>query len=175
MVYYADERYPRKRLKLWDQNPALRRDSPPASMEDFNSETDSDYTSYWRDWVSWCWFLCSVCFLLSFYMSCSVCWKNGAAVAFAGLFLHYGCECRKENRSSRAYERPDELETQPILPGSLHPTSSKDQISAWTMNSMISIRTASSQHQNYGSRRARWKGTEREDLDGIFLFISMPG
>jgi hypothetical protein len=21
-------------------------------MEDFNSETDSDYTSYWRDWVS---------------------------------------------------------------------------------------------------------------------------
>ena len=48
MVYYADERYPRKRLKLWDQNPDL----PEASMEDFNSETDSDYTSYWRDWVS---------------------------------------------------------------------------------------------------------------------------
>lgn len=23
-------------------------------MEDFNSETDSDYTSYWRDWVSFC-------------------------------------------------------------------------------------------------------------------------
>jgi hypothetical protein len=22
-------------------------------MDDFNSETDSDYTSYWRDWVSW--------------------------------------------------------------------------------------------------------------------------
>ena len=22
-------------------------------MEDFNSETDSDYTSYWRDWVRW--------------------------------------------------------------------------------------------------------------------------
>lgn len=21
-------------------------------MDDFNSETDSDYTSYWRDWVS---------------------------------------------------------------------------------------------------------------------------
>ncbi|KAJ5827431.1 hypothetical protein N7447_004194 [Penicillium robsamsonii] len=21
-------------------------------MEDFNSETDSDYTSYWRDWVT---------------------------------------------------------------------------------------------------------------------------
>lgn len=20
-------------------------------MDDFNSETDSDYTSYWRDWV----------------------------------------------------------------------------------------------------------------------------
>lgn len=24
----------------------------PARMEDFASETDSDYTSYWRDWVS---------------------------------------------------------------------------------------------------------------------------
>ncbi len=22
-------------------------------MEDFQSETDSDYTSYWRDWVRW--------------------------------------------------------------------------------------------------------------------------
>ncbi len=22
------------------------------TMEDFQSETDSDYTSYWRDWVS---------------------------------------------------------------------------------------------------------------------------
>lgn len=21
-------------------------------MDDFNTETDSDYTSYWRDWVS---------------------------------------------------------------------------------------------------------------------------
>jgi hypothetical protein len=21
-------------------------------MDDFNSDTDSDYTSYWRDWVS---------------------------------------------------------------------------------------------------------------------------
>ena len=91
MVYYADERYPRKRLKLWDQNPDLQPDSPPASMEDFNSETDSDYTSYWRDWVSWCWFPCSSAFLfcgalLSFYMPCSVFRRNcGAVVAFAGL------------------------------------------------------------------------------------------
>ena len=22
------------------------------NMDDFNSDTDSDYTSYWRDWVS---------------------------------------------------------------------------------------------------------------------------
>lgn len=29
-------------------------------MEDFNSETDSDYTSYWRDWVSLSFFLCFV-------------------------------------------------------------------------------------------------------------------
>ena len=26
-------------------------------MEDFNSETDSDYTSYWRDWVGDSFFL----------------------------------------------------------------------------------------------------------------------
>lgn len=31
-------------------------------MEDFNSETESDYTSYWRDWVSYC-----VIFLYSSY------------------------------------------------------------------------------------------------------------
>lgn len=30
-------------------------------MDDFNSETDSDYTSYWRDWVSFMSFL-SACF-----------------------------------------------------------------------------------------------------------------
>lgn len=27
-------------------------------MDDFNSETDSDYTSYWRDWVSFNIFIC---------------------------------------------------------------------------------------------------------------------
>ena len=31
-------------------------------MEDFNSETDSDYTSYWRDWVS---ATVCICILLS--------------------------------------------------------------------------------------------------------------
>lgn len=49
MVYYADEDHPRKRLKLWDRSEA---NLVSGSMEDFNSETDSDYTSYWRDWVS---------------------------------------------------------------------------------------------------------------------------
>ena len=48
VYYYADEEYPRKRLKLWDQS----KPDFPGNMEDFNSETDSDYTSYWRDWVS---------------------------------------------------------------------------------------------------------------------------
>ena len=48
MVNYTHEEHPRKRLKLWDKSePNL----VSASMEDFNSETDSDYTSYWRDWV----------------------------------------------------------------------------------------------------------------------------
>ena len=49
MVYYADEEHPRKRLKLWDKSGATLLSG---NMEDFNSETDSDYTSYWRDWVS---------------------------------------------------------------------------------------------------------------------------
>ena len=49
MVYLAaDEEHPRKRLKLWDRSEATL---VSGSMEDFNSETDSDYTSYWRDWV----------------------------------------------------------------------------------------------------------------------------
>jgi hypothetical protein len=30
-------------------------------MDDFNSETDSDYTSYWRDWVGLA--LCAVLYL----------------------------------------------------------------------------------------------------------------
>lgn len=37
-------------------------------MEDFNSETDSDYTSYWRDWVSATWF-CSVQLCVSSHSS----------------------------------------------------------------------------------------------------------
>ena len=49
MVNYADSDYPRKRLKLWDKSEVTL---VSGSMEDFNSETDSDYTSYWRDWVS---------------------------------------------------------------------------------------------------------------------------
>ncbi len=34
-------------------------------MEEFASETDSEYTSYWRDWVG-----TEVSFLLVLYMSC---------------------------------------------------------------------------------------------------------
>ena len=49
MVNYADQEHPRKRLKLWDKSEVTL---VSGSMEDFNSETDSDYTSYWRDWVS---------------------------------------------------------------------------------------------------------------------------
>ena len=49
MVNYADQEYPRKRLKLWDKSEVTL---VSGSMEDFNSETDSEYTSYWRDWVS---------------------------------------------------------------------------------------------------------------------------
>lgn len=49
MVNYADQEHPRKRLKLWDKSEVTL---ISGTMEDFNSETDSDYTSYWRDWVS---------------------------------------------------------------------------------------------------------------------------
>lgn len=31
--------------------------APFFAMEDFNSESDSDYTSYWRDWVGELFFL----------------------------------------------------------------------------------------------------------------------
>lgn len=67
MVYYADEEHPRKRLKLWDKSEATLLEG---NMEDFNSETDSDYTSYWRDWVSDKSFLSSSCELL---LPCYVC------------------------------------------------------------------------------------------------------
>lgn len=33
-------------------NSRRKQQSMPPIMEDFQSETDSDYTSYWRDWVS---------------------------------------------------------------------------------------------------------------------------
>ena len=49
MVNDAEPEHPRKRLKLWDKSEVTL---VSGSMEDFNSETDSDYTSYWRDWVS---------------------------------------------------------------------------------------------------------------------------
>ena len=58
MVYYADQEHPRKRLKLWNKSEATL---ISGKMEDFNSETDSDYTSYWRDWVG-------SLFLLVFYI-----------------------------------------------------------------------------------------------------------
>lgn len=34
------------------QPPAETFSQTTAVMDDFNSETDSSYTSYWRDWVS---------------------------------------------------------------------------------------------------------------------------
>ena len=48
-------------------------------MEDFNSETDSDYTSYWRDWVSLSGFLSTLLglgvsiIIISFALSFSLC------------------------------------------------------------------------------------------------------
>lgn len=91
MVYHADEEHPRKRLKLWDKSEATL---VAGSMEDFNSETDSDYTSYWRDWVGCvysvlflsCFFgalLLFFCLPCSVFDSCKRCYQ--AAVAPAGL------------------------------------------------------------------------------------------
>lgn len=40
-------------------------------MDDFNSETDSDYTSYWRDWVSGLLFpLLIIIISIIFFFSC---------------------------------------------------------------------------------------------------------
>jgi hypothetical protein len=53
-------------------------------MDDFASDTDSDYTSYWRDWVS-------VFFLSSFLSLISlVCWWGGLLVGV--LFWSVVCE-----------------------------------------------------------------------------------
>ena len=49
-------------------------------MEDFNSETDSDYTSYWRDWVG--------AFLLSYTLS-SRCQSDPCAMLFLWLETKY--------------------------------------------------------------------------------------
>ena len=72
MVYYADEEHPRKRLKLWDKSEAAT--LVTGNMEDFNSETDSDYTSYWRDWVSGGVFF----FVLLSFCCCLVCTCNAS-------------------------------------------------------------------------------------------------
>lgn len=43
------------RAKVRELVPSLERLSVTyGAMDDFNSETDSDYTSYWRDWVCLC-------------------------------------------------------------------------------------------------------------------------
>ena len=42
-------------------------------MDEFNSETDSDYNSYWRDWVS-----LLVAFSPRFCsLAGNICWKDG--------------------------------------------------------------------------------------------------
>ena len=72
MVNYADQEHPRKRLKLWDKSEVTL---VSGSMEDFNSETDSDYTSYWRDWVSEILFLLLVRLVVyRYHCRCFVCY-----------------------------------------------------------------------------------------------------
>jgi hypothetical protein len=48
-------------------------------MDDFQSETDSDYTSYWRDWVSLALHPCGLVFVLRVHVvGLCVFWKTGA-------------------------------------------------------------------------------------------------
>ena len=50
-------------------------------MEDYNSETESDYTSYWRDWVGGRTFpLCSWQARSIFVLSCCVFFVAGISV-----------------------------------------------------------------------------------------------
>lgn len=65
-------------------------------MEDFNSETDSDYTSYWRDWVSFSFLLC-FCFVLPFCVGHGGVWLHGA---FLGCGWTGRCECGWRQSSS---------------------------------------------------------------------------
>lgn len=63
-------------------------------MDDFNSETDSDYTSYWRDWVG-----LHECFLLFITFALNEC--DGRHVA---AYLDDG-KARWEDRKIRPLSR----------------------------------------------------------------------
>ena len=52
-----------------------------AMMEEFNSETDSDYTSYWRDWVSVCVVVFCLC-LAMHCVACVICGPGGLLLCF---------------------------------------------------------------------------------------------
>lgn len=71
-------------------------------MEDFNSETDSDYTSYWRDWVR------IICFHVVFEVYPRL--PN---------FLTEGCcktmEARKWFRMNGLYQRTKVLEGSAVI------------------------------------------------------------
>ena len=52
-------------------------------MDDFASETDSDYTSYWRDWVSKCSFYMYrsiFVFVVVFSVAVPVVWEESGVV-----------------------------------------------------------------------------------------------
>lgn len=48
-------------------------------MEDFNSDSESDYTSYWRDWVGSLFFNFFLFFSLIFFFSVAM-WRNPSAM-----------------------------------------------------------------------------------------------
>ena len=59
-------------------------------MEDYNSETESDYTSYWRDWVGGRTFLfCSWQARSIFVPPCCVCFVAGFSFYIG--FASYRC------------------------------------------------------------------------------------
>lgn len=79
-------------------------------MEDYNSETESDYTSYWRDWVGGRTFpLCSWQARSIFVPSCCVCFVAGISFSIccavepgrvANLSLVYICSSSRASLDS---------------------------------------------------------------------------
>lgn len=74
-------------------------------MDNFASETDSDYTSYWRDWVS-----AELLFLFCFSCLVLILWSflryMGLVGPFLCLLLYFSPRAHRQNRKSSLFSHP---------------------------------------------------------------------